>query len=114
MILRTHLALENTYELHIQWLDRVLASLERAGCTISGEKSQFCMDGINVVGYICGSNGRLPDTDKVAKIVEWPDCQDVSEARAFIGVCVYFRIWIENFATISLPIYKLFRRGISF
>jgi len=66
--------------MHIQWLDRVLASLEHVSYTILGEKSQFCIDGINVVGYICGSNGRLPDMDKVAKIVEWPDCQDVKEA----------------------------------
>lgn len=38
---------------HIQWLDRVLADLEHAGCTISGAKSQFCMAGLKIVGYIC-------------------------------------------------------------
>jgi hypothetical protein len=31
---------------HIQNLDKVLADLERAGLTISVEKSQFCIEGL--------------------------------------------------------------------
>lgn len=49
---------------HIQLLDKTLARIERAGCTI-GPKSQFCIDGIRVVGFICGVEGRRPDSAKV-------------------------------------------------
>jgi hypothetical protein len=54
---------------HIQSLDRTLVCLERAGCTI-GPKSQFCIDGINVVGFVCRAEGRSPDNAKVIKILE--------------------------------------------
>jgi hypothetical protein len=96
---------------HIQSLDRTLERLERAGCTI-GTKSQFCMDGIKIVGFICGAEGRSPDSTKVIKILEWKPCACVGEARAFIGVCVYYRIWIEGFAIIAKPIYTLFRKDV--
>ena len=99
---------------HISWLDSVLVDLERAGCTISGEKSQFCMPGIKIVGFVCDSEGRRPDSSKVIKLLEWDPCMDVRSARAFIGLCVYYRIWIRDFAMVSEPIYRLFRRGASF
>ena len=41
---------------HIQSLDRTLVRLERAGCTI-GPKSQFCIDGISIVGFVCRAEG---------------------------------------------------------
>jgi len=96
---------------HIQSLDRTLERLERAGCTI-GAKSQFCIDGIRIVGFVCGAEGRSPDSVKVIKILEWAPCQNVGEARAFIGVCVYYRIWIKGFAIIAAPIYILFRKNV--
>jgi len=96
---------------HIQSLDRTLVRLERAGCTI-GPKSQFCINGISIVGFVCGAEGRSPDSAKVIKILEWKPCTDIGEARAFIGVCVYYRIWIKDFSTVAEPIYYLFKKGV--
>ena len=95
---------------HIQALDRTLVRIERAGCTI-GPKSQFCIDGINIVGFVCGAEGRSPDTAKVIKILEWKACTDVSKARVFIRVCIYYRIWVKDFSIVAEPIYRLFRKG---
>ena len=99
---------------HIQNLDKVLADLERARVTIAGGKSQFCRAGIKIVGYICDADGRHPDTSKVLKILDWPECTDVTSARAFIGVCVYYQIWIKNFAQVAAPIYHLLRKNTPF
>ena len=74
---------------HIQVLDRTLEWIERAGCTI-GPKSQFCMKGVVIVRFVCGAEGQSPETAKVIKILEWKPCTCVREARAFIGVCVYY------------------------
>ena len=99
---------------HIQNLDAVLADLERAGITIAGAKSQFCCAGIKIVGFICDSDGRHPDTSKVLKILDWPECINVTAARAFMGVCVYYRIWIKDFAQVAAPIYRLFKKNTAF
>ena len=55
---------------YIQNLDRVLYDLERAGLTVAEAKSQWCMSGIGVVGFICDLKGHHPDSAKVLKIVE--------------------------------------------
>src|SRR5438046_808140 len=70
------------------------------------------MDGIKIMGYVCGAEGRSPDSAKVIKILEWRPCTNVSEARAFIGVCIYYRIWVKNFAIVAAPIYYLFKKGV--
>ena len=55
---------------HLQNLDRVLVNYKLAGTTVSGEKSQFGMSSIKIVGFICDSEGRRPETTKVIKILE--------------------------------------------
>ena len=98
---------------HIQNLDNVLADVERSGGTIHGGKSQFCMDGVKLLGYLCDFNGRHPEESKVRKIVDWPAPNNTTEARAFLGICVYYRIWIEGFAIIVQPIYVLLRKNVA-
>ena len=94
----------------IQNLDAVLADIERAGGTIAGYKSVFVAEGIKVVAYVCDSNGRHPDIEKVKKIPDWPPCKSVTEAKAFIGLCVYYRIWIRDCTLIADPIFETFRK----
>ncbi len=72
------------------------------------------MAGIKVVEYMCDFEGRHPDVSKVVKILKWSSLSDIITARAFISVCVYFRIWIEYFALIAIPIYVLFKKGVKF
>jgi hypothetical protein len=95
---------------HIQDVDEVLADIERAGCTVAGGKSQFLVERMKVVGYVTDIFGRHPDEDKVAKIVAWPVPVDVTGVRAFIGVCVYFRIWIACFALVAKPLFALMKK----
>jgi ribonuclease HI len=96
---------------HIQNLDKTLERVERAGVSI-GPKSQFMKKGMTIVGFSTGSFGRLPEVTKVIKILEWPSCNCVSDARAFLGVCVFYRIWVRDFAQLAEPIYKLTHKGV--
>jgi RNase H-like domain found in reverse transcriptase/Integrase zinc binding domain/Reverse transcriptase (RNA-dependent DNA polymerase) len=99
---------------HIQNLDIVLSDLERAGCTISGEKSQFCMSGIKIVGFICDCEGRHPESAKIEKVVDWPRCRTPKDIKAFLGLCVYYRIWVYHFSIIAGPLYRLLRKDAAF
>ena len=81
----------------IQSLDEVLADIESAGGRISGFKSAFVCEGLKIVAFDCDSEERYPVTVKVRKIVEWLACRNVTEARAFIGICIYYRAWNKDF-----------------
>ena len=72
---------------HLQNLDNVLADVERAGVTISGEKSDWCWNGVKIVGFVCGEAGRWPQASKVDKLCNWPWCENRTESRAFLGLC---------------------------
>ena len=59
----------------IQNLDVVLADIERAEGTIAGYKLVFVAEEIKVMAYVCDSNRRHPDIQKVKKILDWPQCK---------------------------------------
>jgi len=82
--------------------------------TISDLKSAIGMPGIKIVGFLCNEDGRRPQPKKVQRILNWPIPRSLREARAFIGVVVYYRIFINGFALIAAPIFWLFKKGWKF
>ena len=95
---------------HIQMLDTTLERLEHIRACIN-TKSQFCHNGINIVGFICGYNRRSLASAKIVKIIKWPPCQNTTKAKAFMGICVYYKIWVKDFVIIAEPIYRLLKKG---
>jgi hypothetical protein len=97
---------------YLQNFNKTINRIERAN-TYIGSKSQFYYNSIGVINYIYNSRGRSSIVIKVTKIIDWPEKDlDIKRARTFIGVIIYYRIWIENFSIIATPIYYLFRKGI--
>lgn len=91
-----------------------MTSIELAGLMIAGEKSQFAVPEIKVVGFIYDADGRHPETAKIIKILNWPPCQNLQETRGFLGVTAYYRLWIEGYAIIAEPIYEVLRKDCEF
>ena len=85
-----------------------------AGMTISGLKSSIGMPGIKIVGFLCDEDGRRPQPRKVQCILNWPTPKTLRQAHGFIGVVVYYRIFIAGFAIIAVPIFLLFKKGHRF
>jgi hypothetical protein len=99
---------------HLQNLDNVLADVERAGATISGEKSDWCWNGVKIVGFVCGEAGRWPQASKVDKVWNWPRCENRTECRAFLGLCTYYRIWIPEYAMVAGLLFRILRKDVEF
>jgi hypothetical protein len=99
---------------HAQIFREFMGDALRAGLTISGAKSAIGMSGINIVGMVCDYDGRHPDQKKVRKILSWPTPRSTKEARGFIGLAVYYRIFIPSFSIVAAPIFQLFRKGKRF
>ncbi|KAF1980716.1 hypothetical protein K402DRAFT_307960, partial [Aulographum hederae CBS 113979] len=75
---------------HIMKLDSVLADIERAGMTVSGGKLKLCVTGVEVVGFVCDSDGRHPTQSKIDKIMAWTHCENQKHVRAFLGIVGYY------------------------
>jgi hypothetical protein len=99
---------------HIQWLNDVLTDIERFDCIIFEKKSQFCCEELRVIDFVCDVEKRHSNTAKIIKILNWSSCQDVVDVREFIEICVFYRVFIANFAFIAQSIYALLKKNVLF
>ncbi len=99
---------------HIQWLNDVLANIERIDCIIFEKKSQFCCEELRVIEFVCDVEKRHSDTTKIIKILNWSSCQNVVDVREFIEICVFYRVFIADFVFIAQLIYAFLKKNVSF
>src|SRR5450759_3475374 len=99
---------------HMCDVEAILQRLIESGLTLSGEKSEFGLKEVVIVGQHCGPYGRIPCVEKVNAISKLGDCTSVSEVRRFLGACIFYRIWIIHFAHVADPLYELLRKGRRF
>ena len=86
---------------HFQHINSILISIELTEAKISGEKSHWCQKDLIVVEFACDYDDHHSEVTKIAKIVVWSPCTNITEARAFIEVCIYYWIWIKDFVIIT-------------
>jgi hypothetical protein len=99
---------------HAQDVNRVMHRIKCAGATFSPKKTQICRPEALIVGQKCTPNGRLPDEDRISKIMKWPPMKTVTEVRGFLGLCGTVRIWIKDYTLIARPLQQLTRKNILF
>ena len=84
-------------------------NLKKTDYTISDEKFQFYVADFKIIDFICDLNNKFFKITKMIKILKWFSCQNVSEVRAFIEICIYYRIWVIDFIIIVAFIYRLLK-----
>ena len=90
---------------------KLLADIEQSSGTISGKKSEFLKDRIKMVAFICGSKGRTAEEAKVRKVINWKPSTLVIEVKGFLGLYIYYRIWIKDFSVRADLLYQPTRRN---
>ena len=88
--------------------------LVKKGAKISLEKCEFFSKRVSYLGHTISAQGLSPESDKVACIVKAPAPKDVGQAKSFIGGILYYSRFIEGFARLCEPIYKLFKEDVPF
>ena len=57
-------------------------------------------------------DGCRPQQDKVASVRDWPDLETVTHVRQFLGMCGFYRRYIQNFADLAYPLTRLTKSGV--
>ena len=99
---------------HAQDVHRIIHRVGHAGGTFSPTKVQLAEPEVLIVGQKCTPNGRLPDDQKIEKILKWPPLRTVKDIRGFLGLCGTVRIWIQNYSAIARPLTELVRKDSDF
>ena len=61
-----------------------------------------------------GAYSRTLKNKKIIKILDWLFCRSATEAKGFIKFCVYYCLWVKDFAFIAEPIYIFFKKNQPF
>lgn len=99
-----------TFEAHLQSLSEVARRLKAANLSINLEKSKFCVSELPYLGYILSSEGLRPNPDRVEAIVNFERPSSLRSLRRFLGMANYYRRFIPNFSTLSVPLTDLLRK----
>jgi hypothetical protein len=94
-------------EEHIQHLREVFTRLQQAGLTLKGPKCHLGLSQVTYLGHIFSATGMKPDPSKLSAIQDWPMPTSVSGVRSFLGLASYYRRYMDQFAEIATPLYRL-------
>ena len=64
------------------------------------------------MGHIISENNVMMDPEKIEVVKNWKTPSKVVHIQQFIGLCGYYRKFIENFAKIEAPLYTLLKKDI--
>lgn len=104
----------STIEHHLQVLRKVFRALVNNRLDLRLDKCKFLYTRIEYLGYVVSEKGISPSNEGVEAVYNFPIPKNVREVRGFVGLCSYFRKFIEKFAVMAKPLYDLLRKDVTF
>jgi hypothetical protein len=94
----------NTFEEHLVQVEAVLLTLKQAGITLRIEKCKFAQSTVMYLGHKVGCGMHQAGDKKISAVrnIKRPDTK--RELKTFLGLCNYYRSYVENFSEIALPL----------
>jgi len=102
------------FSTHVHHLRDVFQRLRKAGLKLHPSKCCLFQRRVAFLGHVISSQGIEVQADKVSTVRDWPSPRNLSELRAFVGLCSYYRRFIPQFADIAAPLHDLQRKDIPF
>jgi hypothetical protein len=103
-----------TWQEHMSHIKYVLEKLKKAGLTVNPQKCQFGKTTIKYLGFVVSPEGVQIDRDKLAPLLDYPVPKSVKDTRRFLGLCGWYRTFIENFSDIAEPLNRLLKKSLAF
>lgn len=104
----------NSFEQHLIDIRQVFERLNSATLRIKISKCRLAQHEVEFLGHIVGREGRKPNESKIDAIKHYKKPVDKKEVQSFLGICGYYRDYINHFATISKPLIMLTKSGNAF
>ena len=103
-----------TIEQHFTVLEVVFTKLKEINLKINSHKVTFFADKIKILGHMVSHNQITLDTDKILKIRDRREPSNIKELQVFLGICNFYRRFIDNFADITKPLTELLKKEVKF
>ena len=90
------------------------SKLQRHNFIINEEKSLYSVENIKYLGRQLSSEGIKPPSNATQAIQQCPAPSSKSRTMQFFGMAGFFRGFINNFASLTHPLYRLLQEDVSF
>ena len=107
------LVFSKSKEEHLEHLKIVLDILRDAKLYGKMSKSEFFKTEMEFLGHIVTRDGIKVDPHKVQVVRDWKTPKNIHDVRSFLGMCNYYRKFIEQYAHIIGPLTKLLRKNVN-
>ena len=104
----------NNFEEHIKRLGEVFGRLRNAGLKLKPSKCELCKAEVKYLGHVVTEQGIRTDPDKIKAVSDWATPTNLKQLRGFLGLCSYYRKFINHFAEIASPLHALTKKNESF
>lgn len=108
------LVISNTFEEHLDHLQKIFSRLKSAGLTLKLRKCSFFKKEIKFLGYIFNQEGIKPDESRIQAIVEYKKPHDVKSLQRFLGLCNFDRVFCPNLSNLTEPLTYLLKKKVKF
>ncbi|MBW0522901.1 hypothetical protein O181_062616 [Austropuccinia psidii MF-1] len=103
-----------TWENHVQYIDRVLSKCIPINLEISLRKCNFGQQELLALGHKVSGLSLENDQNKVAAVLQKPVPRNIKEMQSFLGFASYYKIHIRKPAHIVSSLYKLCSKDVVF
>ena len=97
----------DSYEDHLNKLDKVLQKLQNAGLKVNANKSFFAKTELEYLGYWITREGIMPVPKKIKAISNIAIPKNKKQLRRFIGMINYYRDMFQRRSEILAPLTAL-------
>ena len=101
-------------EEHLRRLGLVLDRIKSSGLKIKPSKTHLLKRSVDFLGHVISYRGIQPQADKISAVDNWKRPENVHDVKAFVGLCTYYRRFVDKFADIAAPLYDLLKKGAAF
>ena len=96
--------IRDAYRLRLQF---VFERLRKHGLKLKPSKCHFFKRQVKFLGHVISENGVMTDPEKTCTIEEWKVPKSEKGLRSFLGLCSYYRNYVQGFSKIAAPLHAL-------
>lgn len=104
----------SNFDEHMDRLEEVFKCLSQAGLKMKPSKCKLFQTEVLFLGHVVSQSGIRPNPKTVEAVLSWKPPTTVKEVQSYLGLCSYYRQYIENFSHIAAPLSRLTKKNVKF